>query len=252
MSTIDAFANRLQVFGACASVGEIATDPAWRKLDSCVRTLGFKHWTYSAAPTCAWSVTAAPDLTLSTYPIRHMASYFGNRFDRTSPGSAEAQVGQPARSFSAIRESAPPGPKLSMLLRLNRVHDVTRGLAIPLGGAFGTRGILTLAYQGGEAELDSSLAEVTSSLLALASDLHLEVQRNHADSFLLNRLPRLSAKQVQLLRLFADGYGNSEVADRLSRSIHTIDKRVAHLKAALGARSIAQLTALSLRWDLLS
>jgi len=57
----------------------------------------------------------------------------------------------------------------------------------------------------------------------------------------------LTAREEQILRLLAAGYGNKEVAGRLDISVKTVETHRAHLLLKLGAQSRADLVAYALQ-----
>jgi DNA-binding NarL/FixJ family response regulator len=58
----------------------------------------------------------------------------------------------------------------------------------------------------------------------------------------------LSEREFQVFRLIADGIGPSEIAQRLSVSVKTIETHREHIKEKLGLKSGAELTRYSLQW----
>jgi DNA-binding NarL/FixJ family response regulator len=58
----------------------------------------------------------------------------------------------------------------------------------------------------------------------------------------------LSEREFQVFRLIADGVGPSEIAQRLSLSVKTVETHREHIKEKLGLKSGAELTRYSLQW----
>jgi len=58
----------------------------------------------------------------------------------------------------------------------------------------------------------------------------------------------LSEREFQVFRLIADGIGPSEIAQRLSLSVKTVETHREHIKEKLGLKSGAELTRYSLQW----
>jgi DNA-binding NarL/FixJ family response regulator len=58
----------------------------------------------------------------------------------------------------------------------------------------------------------------------------------------------LSEREFQVFRLIADGVGPSEIAQRLSLSVKTVETHREHIKEKLGLKSGAELTRFSLQW----
>jgi DNA-binding CsgD family transcriptional regulator len=250
MNGTPSFATDLQIVGAGPDTAALRADPVWAWLDAYASAHGFGHWTYSAAPISDRSDDCA--VTLTTYPDLHTKEFFRRRLDRTNPGRRYAKSHGLPTTYAAIREGAsPPNAAVAAQLALNRVHDVTRGVLIPLHDEIGTHASLGLAYRGSEIELESCFPQMKEDLSRFALELHQVIQRVHPERFIRNRVPRLTDRQRDVIRLFVDGRSSSEVAGQLRLSIHTIDKHVARIKARLGARSLAQASALAIKWRLL-
>lgn len=60
--------------------------------------------------------------------------------------------------------------------------------------------------------------------------------------------PALSAREIEVLRLVADGRSTREIADQLNRSVKTIETHKQNLKTKLGAETPAQLIRQGLAW----
>jgi DNA-binding NarL/FixJ family response regulator len=58
----------------------------------------------------------------------------------------------------------------------------------------------------------------------------------------------LSEREFQVFRLIADGVGPSEIAQRLSVSVKTVETHREHIKEKLGLKTGAELTRYSLQW----
>jgi two-component system nitrate/nitrite response regulator NarL len=62
---------------------------------------------------------------------------------------------------------------------------------------------------------------------------------------------RLTPRELEVLRLLAEGVGPLEVADRLVISRKTVATHVDHILSKLGVHSRAQAVAMALRQDML-
>lgn len=60
----------------------------------------------------------------------------------------------------------------------------------------------------------------------------------------------LSEREFQVFRLIADGIGPSEIAQRLSVSVKTIETHREHIKEKLGLKTGPELTRFSLQWSM--
>lgn len=64
--------------------------------------------------------------------------------------------------------------------------------------------------------------------------------------------PRLTARELEVLRLLADGLAQDEIAERLVISTKTVATHIDHILSKLGVRSRAQAVALAFRDQLVS
>ena len=52
---------------------------------------------------------------------------------------------------------------------------------------------------------------------------------------------RLTSRQIEVLQLIAEGFGNKEIADRLHISVKTVEFHRGRIMAKLGAHNVADL-----------
>ncbi|MDT8445771.1 MAG: response regulator transcription factor [bacterium] len=64
--------------------------------------------------------------------------------------------------------------------------------------------------------------------------------------------PRLNEKEVEIIRLLAEGYASKEIADQLSLSTKTVDVYRQKIRGMLGLDSVASLTKYALKTGLIS
>jgi DNA-binding NarL/FixJ family response regulator len=101
---------------------------------------------------------------------------------------------------------------------------------------------------------DSSPAELTAAVFAIGHNLlvltpeqrklWLHAQPENGDSVISEAL---TPRELQVLRMLADGLGNKEIAQQLGISDHTAKFHVAQILAKLGATSRAEAVALGIR-----
>jgi len=65
-----------------------------------------------------------------------------------------------------------------------------------------------------------------------------------------NGVESLSEREFQVFRLIADGIGPSEIAQRLSLSVKTVETHREHVKEKLGLKTGAELTRFCLQWGM--
>ncbi|MGA8029451.1 MAG: response regulator transcription factor [Bryobacteraceae bacterium] len=104
--------------------------------------------------------------------------------------------------------------------------------------------------------LDCSAAELAGAILAVASDLSVMTQgqvrrwlrapgsgHEHEEY----RVETLTPRELQVLRILADGLGNKQIAGQLGISDHTAKFHVAQILAKLNAGSRAEAVAIGIR-----
>jgi len=109
-------------------------------------------------------------------------------------------------------------------------------------------------YVHGWLPADASAAELIAAIFAIAQNfvvltpeqrkLWLHAQPEDNDSVFSEALTR---RELQVLRMLADGLGNKEIAQQLGISEHTAKFHVAQILAKLGATSRAEAVALGMR-----
>lgn len=132
---------------------------------------------------------------------------------------------EPLDGLRALQERA-PGAKLVVVTGSERDEDLLGALALGVDGFIpksADADVLTAALRlvmAGGRYLPARLAELAAPL-----------ERPPADA----PYGRLSDRQVQILRLMADGMANKEIARELGLSPTTVKTHVAHVFSMLGA-----------------
>jgi two-component system, NarL family, response regulator YdfI len=154
-----------------------------------------------------------------------------------------------------------------VLFDLESISDESMSLAIESGAA---RIILTDAenfavinYSGvaGILPRDAAPEEIIAAVQAAATGLI--ALHPDAFDFLLSRIrsrerselafsdPILSPREIEILRMIAEGLGNKEIASKLSISDHTVKFHISSIFAKLGAGNRAEAVTLGIRQGLI-
>jgi two-component system, NarL family, response regulator YdfI len=103
--------------------------------------------------------------------------------------------------------------------------------------------------------INSSASELGAAIMAAANELVVLTQSqasewlggpksNHANDF---QIEALTPRELQVLRMLADGLGNKEIAGQLNISDHTAKYHVAQILAKLGASSRTEAVSIGIR-----
>jgi NarL family two-component system response regulator YdfI len=154
-----------------------------------------------------------------------------------------------------------------VLLDLESISDASMLLAIESGAA---RIILTdaenfavIAHSGVRAILPraASSEEIIAAVQAAATGL-IALHRD-AFNYLLSRIrpgerpelafsdPILSPREIEILRMIAEGLGNKEIASKLSISDHTVKFHISSIFVKVGAANRAEAVTLGIRQGLI-
>ncbi len=156
-----------------------------------------------------------------------------------------------------ILDAAVPGPPLPELLGHVRCAP-TRPRVLVLGGRRLPFGVARIVVEmGGRALLarHTTPANVVAAVTKLIADqghrrpaeISLTADPLPSYSRPTPTAPILSRRELEVLRLVVDEYGNSEIADRLSLSVRTVESHRRALLAKTGTRSFVGLAIMALK-----
>lgn len=112
----------------------------------------------------------------------------------------------------------------------------------------GVRAILPRESSSEEIEAAIHSAHLGLVLLEpeLAADVAAHIRAEHGDS-LPQPLGELTPREVEVLRMLAEGLGNKQIADRLGISDHTVKFHISSILGKLGAASRTEAVTLGIR-----
>jgi two-component system, NarL family, response regulator YdfI len=159
-----------------------------------------------------------------------------------------------------LDSNSPPHDALIHLLESAEVDDSSRIVILtddpemflsPEGIRLGFRAIL-----GRDAHPEEILAAIEGSLAGLVVTNPAAIQSALGDSRgvrsdLDNSDDTLTPREIDVLRMVADGLGNKEIAARLAISNHTVKFHLSSLFAKLGASNRAEAVTLGIRLGLI-
>jgi DNA-binding NarL/FixJ family response regulator len=144
-------------------------------------------------------------------------------------------------------------PRVDGLELLQRIHREDLDTAVVLYSGFAARALAAEALGAGAAAFvlkDAPLEELARAIDTVAAG------ERWIDAVLLADLVEtkqtLSERELQVIRLLADGLAYREIAERLFLSPDTIRSHVQHLLSKLGAHTRSQAVATALRRELIS
>ena len=240
----------METTGAGESYEELGADSAWLRLAERTGALGFECWSYGALP---WPtpVRGPRHVAVTTYPAGHVAAYRAQQLYSAAPGPDFVRRAAGPESFAHVRERARSSLAFRELLELNRRFGVRRGVVLPLQNVVGMRAWLGLCYRGDPARMGEVWQTHREPVREAALQLNRAILRRHAPIFAAPFVPGVSERQLEVVRQLATGVGTEEAADSLQISVHTLNKRIATAKRALGAETSAHLVSLCTRWGLI-
>lgn len=142
------------------------------------------------------------------------------------------------------------GDTLAALEHLSRARDAFAGLGMPFDAARAQVLLGTAARRAGDtdgARLELAAARAAFEQLGAAFDLEV------VDALLRGREPRpggLTDRQLEVLRLVAQGRTDREISNALAISEHTVARHVSNIRTRLGVASRAAATAFAYEHDL--
>jgi len=116
----------------------------------------------------------------------------------------------------------------------------------------GVRGLI--ARDSSLAELQSAMRAASEGLVLLEPDLVRGLFANGTSGAAeddLDMVEQLTAREIEVLRLLAEGFGNKEIASRLGISDHTVKFHISSILAKLGAASRTEAVTLGVRKGLI-
>ena len=111
-----------------------------------------------------------------------------------------------------------------------------------------------LARDASPSEVRTAIHAANNGLVLLDAEVAQElgrVPRPDNDESMIETMEELTPREVEVLRLLADGLGNKEVALRLGISDHTVKFHISSILAKLGAGSRTEAVTLGIRMGLI-
>ena len=210
---------------------------------------GFGHWIYSVVPT--FHALGDNDVTrISSYPQGFVDDYNTSGFAEIDPSTQYWISRTQATSYRKVRCSVNLSARQKQLMTLNWDHDVNRGIVIPLSNVLGFKAVLALSFEGSYKELDACVSNAQKQLFKGVRAFNRNFLLRHKTYFLDVETPCLTAQQIRVLTLMAQGFLTKQMADALSISVNGVDKHIANIKSALRAKTSSEATALAVQWEL--
>jgi DNA-binding NarL/FixJ family response regulator len=159
----------------------------------------------------------------------------------------------PARAGSAAREQAPgqrPGPGAQLCVVLTEVAD---GDGTTLAANLRRRGaqrVVVLTRRASRPELTALLAGGIRG--AIASSTAPSLTRTPPPAPSRPPLPELTAREISVLALVADGRSNRQIGEQLGLSALTVKSHLARISRKLGTGDRAELVAIAIRGGVLA
>ncbi len=111
-----------------------------------------------------------------------------------------------------------------------------------------------LARESSAGEIHSAIQAASSGMVLLDPEIARDlVARSRPDSSenTLETVEELTAREIEVLRMMAEGLGNKEIASRLGISDHTVKFHISSILAKVGASSRTEAVTLGIRMGLI-
>jgi two-component system, NarL family, response regulator YdfI len=111
-----------------------------------------------------------------------------------------------------------------------------------------------LARESGPAEIHSAIRTANSGMVLLDPEIARDlVTRRRTESIenALEAVEELTPREIEVLRMMAEGLGNKEIAVRLGISDHTVKFHISSILAKVGASSRTEAVTLGIRMGLI-
>jgi two-component system, NarL family, response regulator YdfI len=157
-----------------------------------------------------------------------------------------ADLARPEAQFVSTAESLEPAG-IAVVALIDEPDVPWTSLALRSG----VRAILP--RESSEHEIVSAILAANSGLVLLDPDVVRDLAsqtRTASGETSLENLEELTAREIEVLRLMAEGFGNKEIASRLGISEHTVKFHISSILAKLGASSRTEAVTQGIRMGL--
>jgi NarL family two-component system response regulator YdfI len=111
-----------------------------------------------------------------------------------------------------------------------------------------------LARESSAAEIHSAIQAASRGIVALDSEIARDLvthRRTDTTDSPLEAAEELTPREIEVLRMMAEGFGNKEIAGRLGISDHTVKFHISSILAKVGASSRTEAVTLGIRMRLI-
>lgn len=176
---------------------------------------------------------------LTTYPPSWRAHYVAQGYHLLDPTLTKAIHAVAPVDWSRLSEFA------GYHEIFNDARDFAlpeHGLSVPIRGAFGDRGVLTIAQSGTDGAWAKQKAAIITRVQELGAQLHREVM--FSGQAVQDIGPAsVSAREVEILQWVAIGKSQQDIADILSISHRTVEVHLRSVREKLGTTTTAHAVA---------
>jgi NarL family two-component system response regulator YdfI len=170
---------------------------------------------------------------------------------------ARATASRPDVVLADLAELDPQFVSTSASLKQAGIAVVT--LVDDPGAGWTTRVLRTgvlgvLARSSPSIEIHSAIQAASRGLLLLESELARELFSAHSvrpHEHEVTALEQLTAREIEVLRMLAEGFANKEIASRLGISDHTVKFHISSILAKLGASTRTEAVTMGVRKGLI-
>lgn len=124
----------------------------------------------------------------------------------------------------------------------------TNALTIPVKNHSGVTGAISVTADGNSMELSRLLQSRGQALEIITNAFNEAILDHFFDHYTQTWKPRLTEREIEVLRWLAGGYSNEQIADKLMITFPTVRKHINSAKHKLGARNSVAACVMALKW----
>lgn len=246
--------KREDLFDECHKLERHATTEDFHlQLASFADQLGFFQYLYSAVPTCHSPNSDVLPICHTNYDTGWMDYYNDRGYVCHDPLFLHCLSGSSSPAFFKPGIPLELETKKSGRVRAEAAEvGIEAGFTLPMHNFIGSIGILTLTFKGPARQFESFCLSRLEEIRMFGYAFNEAIQRRFSPNYLSPFVPRITAKEKEVLNWLARGLNYEQIAEKQMVGISTIRKQISNVINKLGAKNSVHACTLALRWNLIS